>query len=141
MDALVVAVSPNPFVTTRLATQDVLTLRVVSTVRSAAAPVVTRKVSPIARAGARPVQLRLHARVQLPGVPGQLLPEALSATVAPAVTLMTGSAGVIAAVGGEMVTWQGVQGAGACSKLARDRFKQMPKQVVISWWLASTCLG
>lgn len=58
--------------------------------------------------GAGPVQLRLHACVQLSGVPGQLLFEALRETLPPAVTLMTGvSAGVIAAIGGLMINWEG----------------------------------
>lgn len=85
--------------------------RVVLTVRLAAAPVVSSNALPVpARTGVRPPQLRFHVRVQLPGVPGQLLLEAFSARLPPAVTLMTGPACTIAAVGSSVIDWVGCMG-------------------------------
>lgn len=99
---LVVSLKPYPSVTVRPATQRTPVLRAVFTVRPAPAPVVTVNVSPVAGTGSVSSHSRSQVNVQLPGVPGQLLPEASSAALSPAV-MLTGWPGVISAVGGNVI--------------------------------------
>lgn len=116
------AVSPLPSMAVRVAIHDTLAERAVLTVRPAPGPVVIVKATPAARTMSRPVQLRDHVNVQLPGVPGQLLPDAFRDALPPAVTLMVGPAGVITAVGWKMITLtsgEGVRSECVCSALGR----------------------